>query len=90
MLFRVGLIAIVLSFVPWLALAAAPLLGLSLTAGAGMVAVSLVVAEAMFWLGLALAGKDTWQAIKAGGWRGAPRELVRLFRYGRPAPVPAL
>jgi len=93
MVFRLGLIAIVLSFVPWLALAAAPLLGLSLSAGAGLVAGALVVAEVLFWVGLALAGKDTWQTIKARGWRRAPRELVRLLVHGRPAPilpVPAL
>ena len=71
MLFRLGLIAIVLSVVPWLAIAGAPLLGLSLSAGAGLVAGALVVAEVLFWVGLALAGKDTWQTIKARGWRRA-------------------
>ena len=84
MLLRVGLIAIVLSFVPWLAIGAAPLLGLSLGASAGLVGVSLVVAEVLFWVGLALAGKDTWQAVKARGWRHAPRELGRLLVRGRP------
>ena len=85
MLFRAGLIAIVLSLVPWLAIAAAPLLGLSLTAGAGLVAGALVAAEVLFWVGLALAGKDTWQTIKSRGWRRAPRELLRLLVHGRPA-----
>lgn len=84
-MFRVGLIAIVLSFVPWLAIAAAPLLGLSLGASAGLVAGALVVAEVLFWAGLALAGKDTWQTIKARGWRRAPRELGRLLVHGQPA-----
>ena len=91
MLFRVGLIAIVLSFVPWLAIGVAPLLGLSLGASAGLVGVSLVVAEVLFWVGLALAGKDTWKTIKARGWRRAPRKLTRLLIHGRPpAPEPAL
>jgi hypothetical protein len=91
MLFRVGLIAIVLSFVPWLAIGVAPLLGLSLGASAGLVGVSLVVAEVLFWVGLALAGKDSWKTIKARGWRRAPRELTRLLIHGRPpAPEPAL
>ena len=91
MLLRVGLIAIVLSFVPWLAIGAAPLLGLSLGASAGLVGVSLVVAEVLFWVGLALAGKDTWKTIKARGWRRAPHELTRLLIHGRPpAPEPAL
>ena len=84
MMFRIGLIAIALSVVPWLAIAAAPLLGLSLGASAGLVTGALVVAEVLFWAGLAMAGKDTWQAIKARGWRNAPRELGRLLVHGRP------
>lgn len=84
MWFRVGLVAVALSFVPWLTIAAAPLFGLSLAASAGLVAGLLVVAEVLFWAGLALAGRDTWQAVKARGWRRAPRELARLFVRGRP------
>ena len=42
-----------------------------------------MVAELLFWAGLALAGKDTWRTIKAHGWGRAPRELVRLFVEGR-------
>lgn len=84
MWFRVGLVAIALSFVPWLMIAAAPLFGLSLGASAGLVTGLLVVAEVLFWAGLTLAGKDTWQTVKARGWRRAPRELGRLLRHGRP------
>ncbi len=86
MWFRVGLVAIVLSFVPWLAIAVIPLLGLSLAGVAGLIAGSLVVAEVLFWTGLALAGKDTWQTIKSQGWRRAPRELARLLVSGRRHP----
>ncbi len=89
MWFRVGLVAIVLSFLPWLAIAAAPLLGLSLGAGVGVVGIAVVVAEALFWVGLALAGKDTWRAITAHGWRRAPRALATLVVRGRPVAVPA-
>ena len=91
--FRVGLAAIALSFVPWMMIAAAPLLGLSLGASAGLVTGLAVGAEVLFWAGLALAGKDTWQTIKARGWRGAPRELGRLLVHGRPQashPVPGV
>ena len=84
MWFRVGVVAIALSFLPWLAIAVAPLLGVSLGAGIGVVGVSLVVAEVLFWTGLALAGKDTWRAIKAHGWRRAPRALARFLIDGRP------
>jgi hypothetical protein len=86
MWFRVGLIAIALSLVPWLAIAAAPLLGLPLGSSVGLVAGSVVVAEVLFWIGLAMVGKDTWQTIKARGWRRAPRELGRLLVHGRRAP----
>jgi hypothetical protein len=85
MLFRLGLVAIVLSFLPWLAIAAAPLFGLSLGASAGLVAGLAVAAEVLFWAGLAMAGKDTWQTIRARGWRRAPRALGRLLVHGRPA-----
>jgi hypothetical protein len=84
--FRIGLFAIALSFVPWLAIAAAPLLGLSLGESAGLVAGAAVVAEMLFWTGLAMAGRDTWHAIRTRGWRRAPRELFRLLVRGRPAP----
>lgn len=84
MLFRLGVALIVLSFVPWIFVAGTFLVGVSLTTGAGFVGGSLVGAEVMFWGGLALAGKDTWQAVKAAGWRGAPGELARLFVEGRP------
>ena len=90
MWFRVGLIAIALSFLPWVAIAVAPLLGLSLAARAGLVTGLLVVAEVLFWAGLALAGKETWQTVKARGWRHAPRELLRLLVRGRPAPSPGV
>ena len=86
MWFRVGLVAIALSFVPWVVIAAAPLLGLSLAASAGLVAGLLVAAEVLFWSGLALAGKETWQTVKARGWRHAPRELGRLLVHGRETP----
>lgn len=84
MLFRVGISLILLSIVPWLTLVVAPLAGASLVSGAGLIAAAVVVAEVMFWSGLALAGKDTWQTVKAKGFRRAPRELARLLLDGRP------
>jgi hypothetical protein len=84
MLFRVGILAIIASFLPWLAIALAPLMGLSLAGAAGFVGAALITAEILFWGGLALAGKDTWQAVRANGWRRAPRALARLWTRGRP------
>jgi len=84
MWFRIGLLAIMLSFVPWVGLALAPFVGLSVSEGVGLIGAAIVVAEVLFWAGLALAGKDTWHAVKAHGWRHAPRELTRLLVRGRP------
>jgi hypothetical protein len=84
MLFRVGILAIIASFLPWLAIALAPLMGLSLAGAAGFVGAALITAEILFWGGLALAGKETWQAVRANGWRRAPRALARLLTRGRP------
>jgi hypothetical protein len=83
-LFRLGIVAIIASFLPWLAIALAPLMGLSLTGAAGVVGAAVLTAELLFWTGLALAGRDTWRAIKADGWRRAPRALARLLARGRP------
>jgi hypothetical protein len=84
MLFRLGILAIIASFLPWLAIALAPLIGLSLGGAAGFVGAALITAEMLFWGGLALTGKETWQAVRANGWRRAPRALARLLTRGRP------
>jgi hypothetical protein len=82
-LFRLGILAIFASFLPWLAIALAPLVGLSRAGAAGFVGAAVVAAEILFWGGLALAGKDTWQAVRAKGWRRAPRALAHLLIRGR-------
>jgi hypothetical protein len=84
MLFRLGILAIIASFLPWLAIALAPLVGLSLSGAAGLVGAALITAEILFWSGLALAGKDTWHAVRANGLRRAPRALARLLTRGHP------
>ena len=89
MLFRLGILAIIASFVPWLAIALAPLVGLSLSGAAGLVGAALITAEILFWSGLALAGRDTWRAVRANGWRRAPRALARLLVRGRARSVQA-
>jgi hypothetical protein len=87
---RVGLALIVLSLLLWVGLAIVPFVGGA--AARAVAAGSLVVAaEVTFWLGLALAGKPTWRAVKACGWRRAPRELAAIFVHGaRPAASPAV
>ena len=82
MWFRVGIVAIVASFAVWVVIALAPLVGpvvgLSLGEAGGAIGVLLVIAEVLFWAGLALAGKDTWRTVKVHGWRRAPGELTKL------------
>ncbi|HEU4409043.1 MAG TPA: transporter suffix domain-containing protein [Polyangiaceae bacterium] len=86
---RAGLALVALSCLLWVALPFVPLVD-GRAARAAVVAGALVAAaEVAFWLGLALAGKPTWSAIKARGWRGAPRELARLFARGQATPPPA-
>lgn len=88
MWFRVGIVAIVASFAVWVVIALAPLVGpvvgLSLGEAGGAIGVLLVIAEVLFWAGLALAGKDTWRTVKVHGWRRAPGELTKLLVHGRP------
>jgi hypothetical protein len=82
-------VLIVLSCLCWVVI---PLLllftGLSGAVWAGGIA---VVAEVSFWLGLVLAGRDTWKLARAHGWRGVPKALWHTFRTGRvpeQAPTP--
>jgi hypothetical protein len=83
MWFRVGLIAILLSFVGWLAILGVPFLGLQAGASVAVAAALAILAEILFWAGLALVGKDTWQAIRSHGWRRAPRQLINSLVQGR-------
>jgi uncharacterized membrane protein len=54
-----GLVLIVVSFLPWVAIAVlVPLLPLSIAQKAVLVPVLAVVAEVIFWLGLLLVGKE--------------------------------
>ena len=86
MWFRVGLVAIVLSVVPWLAIAVAPLLGLSLARSAGLVGAAWCVAEVLFWSRPG-AGRQGHLADDQGPRLATrPRELARLLVSGRRQP----
>lgn len=88
MAFRLGVVLMALSVVPWLLLPVVPFLSLS-GARAGLVAGGLVIAaELVFWPGLALAGRDAWRAAKARGWRRLPTAMVEMLRTGAP-PTPS-
>ena len=62
---KLGLILIVGSVLPWLAIVLiVPLLPLSITQKALMVPVLVVVAEVLFWLGLLVVGKEAAKAYR--------------------------
>lgn len=88
MLIRVGVLLVVLSFVCWLLIAVVPFLGLSGGAAVAAVAGLAIGAEVVFWLGLALAGRDTWRLAKEHGWGGVPAALWRTLRAGAPPARP--
>jgi hypothetical protein len=90
MLVRVGVLLIVLSALAWLLIPAIPVLGLDGVQAAAVVGGLVLGAEVAFWLGLVLAGRDTWRAVKEHGWRGVPKALWQMLRDGRPASRPAV
>ena len=62
---KLGLVLIVGSFLPWLAIVLiVPLLPLSIAQKAIIVPVLLVVAEVLFWLGLQMVGKVAAQKYR--------------------------
>ena len=83
---RLGVVLILLSSLPWLALVVLPFLGLgaggAAAAGGGLI----LVAEVAFWLGLVLVGRVTWRLARSRGWRRVPGALWRLLRHGAADP----
>jgi len=87
MMVRIGVALIAASFACWALVPFVPVVGLRGAKAAGAIAVLAIAAEVAFWLGLVLAGRDTWRLAKQHGWRGAPRALWQTLREGRvPAP----
>ena len=82
-MFRLGIILMLLSFIPWILLPAVPWLANGLGSQARLAGALVLLGELLFWPGLALAGKDAWNAAKSHGWRGTLPELLRRFRAGR-------
>ncbi|MBA2308765.1 MAG: hypothetical protein H0W01_05580 [Pseudonocardiales bacterium] len=88
MLIRVGVLLIVLSFLAWLLILAVPFVlsgGAAVATGVGLA----IGAEVIFWLGLILAGRDTWRLVKEHGWRGVPAAMWHTLRHGQPPARPA-
>ena len=69
--FRIGVGLLVIYVLMWVAAAVVPFLPLTLTAKGTIISVGLVAAEVVGLLGLALVGKEAYQAMKDRllGWR---------------------
>ncbi|MBW4447982.1 MAG: transporter suffix domain-containing protein [Spirirestis rafaelensis WJT71-NPBG6] len=81
---RLGLILIVLSFLPWVAIAfVVPFLPLSAAQKAVSVPLLLVLAEILFWLGVLLLGKEVAQRYRQYFTLGFVKKQVRKFRRRR-------
>lgn len=71
----------ILSFALWLLIPFVPFIGLPGLAVAGVVVGLLVAAEVVFWVGVLLAGRDTWDLARRHGWRKVPGALWRMLRH---------
>ncbi|MBW4570025.1 MAG: transporter suffix domain-containing protein [Tolypothrix carrinoi HA7290-LM1] len=81
---KLGLILIVLSFLPWVAIPfVLPFLPLSAAQKALAIPVLLVLAEIFFWLGLLLVGKEVAQRYRQYFTLGFLKKQVRKFRRRR-------
>ncbi len=81
---KLGLILIVLSFLPWVAIAfVVPFLPLSVAQKALVVPVLLVVAEILFWLGVLLVGKEVAQRFRRYFSFGYLKKQVKKLRRRR-------
>lgn len=74
---RLGVGLILVSALLFAGMSVAPFVGGSGGRAATVAASFFVLSEITFWLGLMLAGRETWDAAKRRGWRHAPRELWR-------------
>ena len=60
-----GYFFVILSFLPWAAIAALPFFDISIGMAAGITTGLIVGGQVSFFLGLALLGKEAWGRIKA-------------------------
>ena len=78
--FKIGVLLILSSFLPWLVLPVAawfaPTPG-DKAAGSGAL---LVFAEVLFWSGTLLSGRDVWAAVKSAGWKKVIPELLKRLQ----------
>lgn len=74
---KLGIGLILVSFLPWLVVAAAPFLALSIAQKAVLIPVLIGVAELMFWIGILIVGKEVAERYRR--WLN-PRYLWERIR----------
>ncbi len=79
---RLGIVLILLSFLPWVALPAVPWLANEGGSQVRLAAALVILGEVLFWPGVFLAGKEVWLAAKAKGWKQLLPELLKRLRAG--------
>ena len=81
---KVGILMILLSFVPWALLPVAAWLAPGAGAKAAWSGGLILVGELLFWPGLLLAGKESWAITQASakefGWKHALGELWKRLK----------
>ncbi|MBD2625826.1 transporter suffix domain-containing protein [Anabaena variabilis FACHB-164] len=81
---KLGLILIIVSFLPWLTIAViVPFLPISVAQKALLVPALLVLAEVIFWLGVLLVGKEVAQRYRRYLSVRYLKILLRKFRRRR-------
>lgn len=74
---KLGIGLILVSFLPWVAVAAAPFLALSIAQKAVLIPVLIGIAELMFWIGILMVGKEVAERYRR--WLN-PRYLWEKIR----------
>lgn len=82
-MFRLGILLMLLSCIPWVMIPAVPWMAEEMGARAQLGAGLFVLAEVLFWVGVPLAGKEVLASFRAQGWRRALPELFKKLRAGR-------
>jgi hypothetical protein len=80
MRFRLGVLLILLSFLPWLLLPLAAWLATTGVKKAAWTAGLIVLGESLFWPGVLLAGREVWVSAKKRGLKSGVIELFQKLR----------
>jgi len=83
MLVRLGAGLIAASCLLWVVLLLVPLVPGSVAQRAARGGVIFLSAEILWWVGVAMIGREAWRVVRSQGWRRLPGALWQLLRHGR-------